>query len=283
MATSQGEDKDRLRRESAKKAIALAMKNRWTEAVSANRAILSEFPDDLEAYNRIGKALTELGQIRDAKAAFQRALEISPSNAIARKNMSRLTQLGDEPPRAHLSGGKAPHAFIEESGKAGVTRLINLASPKVLVKMAPGHPVQLLTDGGGLKVASPNGEHLGQVEPRLASRLLRLIRGGNRYEAAITSVRQQDLTVIIREVHQDPSQAAVLSFPTRGGADYQVYLPGTIRDLEVGDEDGEGTETIAVKDWSDDDTEPGDDDAYSPVVHRIINTGEESRRGEEEY
>ena len=37
-----------------------------------------------------------------------------------------------------------------------------------------------------------------------------------------------------------------------------------------------------VKDWSDDDTEPGDDDAYTPVFHRIIKAGEEGVTEEEE-
>ena len=31
-------------------------------------------------------------------------------------------------------------------------------------------------------------------------------------------------------------------------------------------------EKVAVKDWSNDDTEPGDDEAFSPVIHRIINS-----------
>ena len=32
---------------------------------------------------------------------------------------------------------------------------------------------------------------------------------------------------------------------------------------------------VIVKDWSDDDTEPGDDEAFSPVIHRIINTDDD--------
>ncbi len=36
-----------------------------------------------------------------------------------------------------------------------------------------------------------------------------------------------------------------------------------------------GVVAEAVKDWSDDDTEPGDDDAFTPVIHRIISAGVE--------
>ena len=28
--------------------------------------------------------------------------------------------------------------------------------------------------------------------------------------------------------------------------------------------------TLSIKDWSDDDTEPGDDEAFNPIVHRVI-------------
>ena len=283
MASTRTEDKEKLRKDWAKRAITLAMRSRWSEAVATNRSILNEFPDDLEAHNRLGKGLSELGRNREAKAAFQRALEISPHNAIAKKNLGRLEQIGDDAPRSAVKTSTPRQAFIEESGKAGVTSLMDLASPNVLLKTAPGHPIRLELQNGGLHVVNAAGEHLGQVEARLASRLLRLMKGGNRYEATITSVGEKDLTAIIREVYKDPSQAGTVSFPSKGGSDYRVYLPSTILGYDLGDEETEEPDTAAVKDWSDDDTEPGDDDAFSPVVHRIINTAAEDSGGKDDF
>ena len=40
----QAEYKSKLRRETSKEAISLAMENRWEEAVSANQTIVEEFP-----------------------------------------------------------------------------------------------------------------------------------------------------------------------------------------------------------------------------------------------
>jgi tetratricopeptide (TPR) repeat protein len=259
------------------------MQSRWSDAVATNRSILNEFPRDLEAYNRLGKALAELGRNREARLAFRRALEVSPHNAIAKKNLSRLSQLGDDTPRSTVKSSTPPHAFIEESGKAGVTSLMNLALPKMLLKMAPGHPIQLDMDGGGLKVADLTGEYLGQVEPKLASRIIRLIKGGNRYEATVTSVSEEELHVIIREVYQHPSQSGTVSFQLRGGADYRVDLPSTVLGYELGDEEAEEAGQAVVKDWSDDDTEPGDDGAFNPVVHRIISTGDDTKGREDDY
>ena len=276
------EDKEKARKDNAKKAVGLAMVSRWEEAVQLNGSILEDFPRDLEAYNRLGKALSELGRNREAKGAFRKALEVSPHNSIARKNLERLERLGDETSRPVVRGKAKPHVFIEESGKAGVTSLVTLGQPQLLLKLAPGYPVQLEADGTGLRVNENGGEYVGQVEPRLASRLAKLMKGGNRYEAAITSVGEGELTIIIREVYKDPSQLGIMSFPSRGAADNRVYLPGTVLGYEAGDEDPTAeTEKVVVKDWSDDDTEPGDDTAYTPVFHRVINTDREAGQEDE--
>ncbi len=274
MVSPRTEDRAKQRNDRAKRAIALAMQNRWSEAMAANLSILRGFPEDMVACNRLGKALSELGRVREAKAAFRRALEISSHNTIAKKNLDRLCQLDDTAPRGNAMSSKAAHAFIEESGKTGVTWLINLVSRKVLLKMSPGHPVRLQMAGGRLIVENSSGEYLGEVEPKLASRLTRLTRGGNRYEATVTSVGERGLSVIIREVHKHPSQSATVSFPSRVGSGIRVYLPGGI--LGYGDDGAdEPGRAPVVKDWSDDDTEPGDDDAFGPVVHRIIEAGSE--------
>tara|TARA_B100000809_G_scaffold220391_1_gene228100 strand:- start:430 stop:597 length:168 start_codon:yes stop_codon:yes gene_type:complete len=42
-----------------------------------------------------------------------------------------------------------------------------------------------------------------------------------------------------------------------------MILSGSQEAFDAGDDD-------TLKDWSNDDTEPGDDDAFGPVIHRII-------------
>ena len=271
MVVSRYEDKERAKRDRAEKAIALAMNSRWEEAVTVNLSITREFPEDIEALNRLGKALSELGRNREATQAFQAVLEVSPYNSIARKNLNRLERLaGDDAPRAARRATKSSDTFIEESGKAGVTSLLSLAAPEVLLKLTPGDLLQTEVSGSGLTVVDHSGEYIGKVEPRMATRLSRLIRGGNRYEATVTSTQRPELVIIIREVYAHPSQAGIVSFPSRSGSDYRVYVPGTVLGNETAGEDAEAR-PAGFKDWSDDDTEPGDDDAYTPVVHRIIN------------
>lgn len=266
---------EKIKNDRAKKAVALAMKNRWEEAAAVNQTIVRDFPEDIGSYNRLGKALSELGRNKEAQEAFRSVLKRSPNNSIAKKNLSRLMKLDDaDTPRATKTTSRRAQTFIEESGNAGVTSLIKLAPPNTLLKLAPGDVVQLEPTGTGLNVRDEAGVYVGQVEPRVGTRIARLARGGNLYEASVTSVQEFELVVIIRETYKTPAQSGIVSFPSRGGADYRVYVPSAVMGYEVGEGDEEERElaAVAVKDWSDDDTEPGDDEAFAPVIHRIINS-----------
>ena len=275
MSTRELVDKRKIRDERARKAVALAMKNRWEDAATVNRSIIREFPNDIEAYNRLGKALSELGRNREARQAFQFVLQRSPNNSIAKKNLSRLTKLADaDAPRAVSRASRNPHTFIEDSGKAGVTVLTKLAPPGVLLKLTPGDVVLLHTGPKGLSVTDESGAYLGEVEQKVGKRIARLILGGNRYEATITSVEEGELAIIIRETFRSSAQAGIVSFPSRGGANNRANLSGAAIgfDGRGSNRDTAVAEAVAVKDWSNDDTEPGDDEAFTPVIHRIINS-----------
>ena len=280
-------DRQGFRRDLAKRAVALAMKSRWAEAVNVNRAILAEFPNDVEAHNRMAKALAEVGRVAEARAAFASVLDLSPHNAIAKKNLERLGKLADGDSAPAPSASAARRVFIEESGKSDATPLINLGAAADLLKEAPGHPVTLSVDGRALKAHGIGDRCLGQVEPRLASRLIRLMRGGNRYEAAVKSVGEQEFVIMIRETFQHPSQKGSVSFLSRDNArgGHRNSLIGMTAGGNASKGEVTQYETAAAKDWSSDDTEPGDDEAFSPVLHRILDPAsgqEDSVSGQED-
>ena len=76
--------------------------------------------------------------------------------------------------------------------------------------------------------------HTSKVEPKYGQRLIKLMEGGNQYIAAIVSSAEEGVTVIIREVHQDPSQVGRLSFPQKGSENFRAYVGDRIirRELE---------------------------------------------------
>jgi hypothetical protein len=83
-------------------------------------------------------------------------------------------------------------------------------------------------------VANGRGEYVGQVESKHGQRLIKLMEGGNRYSAALVSVSEERVTVLIRETYQDPSQSGQLSFPPRGMESLRPYLSDKMlrRELE---------------------------------------------------
>ena len=268
-----------------KKAVSLATHGQWHEAVLINKSILAEFPSDLEACNRLGKALAEIGRIGEAKDMFKRALQVSPHNTIAEKNLGRLMQMDENVNRLQNNSSNTMHTrnFIEESGKASVTSLINLSPSKALMQIAPGHRLELIVDEDRLLVKTTSGKQLGQIEPKLASRLLRLINGGNKYVGTATSIGENELVIIIKETYQHPSQIGTQSFTLKSGNGYRSYLPLSPLGYELQEENSESRGKISIKDWSDDDTEPGDDDAFTPVVHRVVDANDPDMPTENEF
>jgi tetratricopeptide (TPR) repeat protein len=247
----------RQRRQLGEAAIAHATRGEWEAAVEANRQLL-EFGPDIDACNRLGKALAELGRHAEALAAYEQALERDATNRIAQRNVERLrllTQSGTSEPRNGKGRPvKAPATvFIEEMGKTGRARLINRGPPRVLAPLSPGDAIELAADKEQL-VARVGTETIGTVEPRIGTRLLKLMAGGNRYEAAITTIHEAggEVTIIIREVFTHPSNFGKVSFPTVGQASGGVrpYMKGSAlryddeEEVEEADEDSEEVEEL---------------------------------------
>jgi hypothetical protein len=194
-------------------AIQLAVDGRWEEAVELNQFLLEAFGPDEGAYNRLGKALTELGRLAEAKQAYEATLALNPLNLVARKNADKLDGLMSA--KEALKGGGSRvdlNLFVEEMGKTTTTTLREVAED-VSSKVAAGDVAELRVVGDGIEVDTQRGVRVGTLEPKLARRLIKFIQGGNRYQAGITAVEGDTVRVIVREVYQDPRFAGKPSFP----------------------------------------------------------------------
>jgi tetratricopeptide (TPR) repeat protein len=268
----QEEERSRLRRQATRQAIALAMQGRWREAIAVNQSILDLFPHDVEALNRLGRAYLELGDYDRAEQAYRRTAEVDPYNAIATKNLQRLSRLRETAVAVQSRADRLdPQAFIEEVGKAGVVHVVELAPPETIAKTAAGDRVELRPESAGLVVESTQGEYLGRVEDRDGQRLARLMEGGNRYSAAIVSAAEGNVSVIVREVYQHPNQVGRPSFPARGAAEERPEVADRVARREItqdiAPEDagytvvGEGEEPeLLVEDTSDDYEDNGEEE-----------------------
>ena len=194
-------------------AVQLAVDARWEEAVELNEFIIKSFGADEGAQNRLGKALTELGRLEEAKAAYDASLGINPMNPVARKNAAKLDSLMSA--KDILKGGQVKvdlNLFVEEMGKTTTTTLRS-AAENVCSRVGAGDVAELRVDGDGIEVDTVRGVRVGSLEPKLARRLIKFIQGGNRYQAGVTSCEGSTVKVIVREAYQDPKFLGKPSFP----------------------------------------------------------------------
>ena len=199
----------------ADEAVQLAIAGKWDDAVKLNKFIVESFGTDEETQNRIGKALSELGKLKDAKAAYEVALKLNPMNTIAKKNAARINTLLHQKEGLKVGGTRVDlNLFVEEMGKTIVTALEG-ASADICSKVAAGDVAELKVDGDSIVAETSRGVKLGTLEAKLARRLIKFMRGGNRYQGGVTACDGNTVKLIVRETYQDPKFAGKPSFPMR--------------------------------------------------------------------
>jgi tetratricopeptide (TPR) repeat protein len=205
----------RVRIRLTRQAIDLAMQGKWREAIETNTSLIDNDHGDIDAYNRLGRAYLEVGDYSQARLSYSKAIELDQNNIIACKNLNRLQRLDEasvavaEPPNRI-----EPRSFLEETGKAGVVALYDLGDESVVASLLAGDTVLLKIEGKKLVVQNNRGDYVGLVEPKHANRLIRLMCGGNQYNANIIS-NEGRVKIMLRETYQDPSQAGQVSFLAR--------------------------------------------------------------------
>src|SRR5438045_7024697 len=247
----------------ADKAVQAALESDWPTAVALNATIAEANAEDLEARNRLGRALLETGKLDEAKAAYADVLKTEPNNPIALRNVARLGTLLEHKTKTNATKSKTqPRLFIEDMGKTGILRLINPAPPQVVAKYSPGAEAELRERDGLIAVHARDGELLGFLEPKVGRRLLDLINTGNQYVVAVVSNDQQNPRIAIPETLQSPENAQRISFPGHhrpAETKERAYIKGNFfRFGGEEDEDGEdeGEETEPTPSAADEESEP---------------------------
>jgi tetratricopeptide (TPR) repeat protein len=251
------------RRHRVDAAIAYALERRWDLAAEENRGLLEEDPKDVESANRLGKALTELGDVSGAIEAYERAVAIDATNAIARKNLARL----EEQKKAKRPSRPAPKSKAPAAGTSGRPRRVDVATEslrtapliedfglsadltlarvnaRAAAQVAAGDPGELETTSSGVAVKIAGGTLLGHIDPRTGLRLKRMIEGGNRYSVVVLRVAGSDVEVHVRETQKHPSLVGQASFlppagdPKRRRSAPRAYTKPSVVQYERTDDD----------------------------------------------
>jgi len=173
-------------------AISAALNQDWDEAIDANQTILGVESTNLSALNRLGRAYLETNQPKLARKAFNKVLSLDKHNPIATSNLARL-RLGIKP----ASLQSANFSYIEEPGKTKTVALYKLAPNSTLAKLASAQPVIFKVNKHSILVQATSRSFIGYLPDDLATHLIRLLKLGNKYEAAIKTVAKNKVEIFI--------------------------------------------------------------------------------------
>lgn len=185
-------------------AIAAAIECRWQDALKLNKQIAKVDPENVDALNRQAKAYLELNKLNLAKKYYTLALKFDPYNPIALKNIKIIKAMKGGGIQKNLNGVHpiSPLLFLQEPGKTKVVNLLKVAEPQKLSTVFPGMPVELVFKNRRIHILDQQGSYLGILPDDLSFQILRLTKGGNKYEVFIKSVRVNSLAVLLREVYR---------------------------------------------------------------------------------
>jgi len=127
------------------------------------------------------------------------------------------------------SGGTATNSalFLSDPAVATVSELKKVATPDVLAAVSPGDKFKLVIDESIVTVKSAGGDYVGTLEVRIATRLRKMIDGGNKYEVLAAKLTDSEVIVVIRETKQSLANDRIASFPS--------YLQKKIGDFDIDD------------------------------------------------
>lgn len=259
----------RQRRYMQNEAITYARNSNWEAAIDSSRQLLSSNPDDIETLNRLAKAYFENSEIDNADQTYQRVLELNAQNPIAQRmvNLIARTRLAPTKVREFVD----MRMFAVETGKSTLTSLhidtdteISLVPGEKLTLRANTQQQQIHYDGQkrpetasdsflddaiALDIYDCNNVNLGRLDPRLATRLIRFMKLGNEYIAAVLSLNEKrdQIQIVIRESHRNPDNRHEVSFPgklidendRRVGFD---EIEDDVEDVEPSDEENDERE-----------------------------------------
>jgi tetratricopeptide (TPR) repeat protein len=195
------------------RAIRAAQEERWDDAISLNQELLEIDPRNTGALNRLGFAYMQKQDTSQAETTYQQVLTLDSSNAVAKKYLEAIKK--KQPVR--LPKALRHTDFVDEPGKTKSTQLSRLADADVLSNLSVGMDCELKPSKTRISVQC-DGKYIGSLPDDLMSRLLPLVEAGNAYTIKVQSLKNNSITVFIRERDRAASVAHISSFPSESSS-----------------------------------------------------------------
>lgn len=225
------------------KAIDAAIKSQWDKAIEFNKKILASKPDDIEALLRLGFALLQKGEIKEAKKYYQKATKIQPGNQIAHNYLERIKILEGKRGLKNKNEQLAflnPNLFLDLPGKTKSVSLVNLGQIKTLAKLKIGQKLILKIKKRRVELRTEENEYVGALPDDISKRLIVFIKEKSEYSCFVKEVSKKNIEVFIREEKKGKKVSRYLSFPKNLNQD--------LKNIEEGQEENNEEEADEEED-----------------------------------
>lgn len=207
-------------------AIEAAIKGDWDKAIESNKKIIAANPSDFEALLRLGFALFQKGEIKNAKKIYQKAIKIQPGNQITHNYLEKIKIL--ETKKGNINNNNKekpfldPSLFLDIPGKTKVVSLVNLGQIKTLVKLKIGQKLFLRIKKRRVELRTENNEYVGALPDDISKRLIIFIKNKSEYVCFVKDVSKKNVDVFIKEEKKGKKIIRYLSFPKNIGEDLKM-------------------------------------------------------------
>ncbi len=198
-----------------KLAVDAALSCQWEAALELNKKLLKLETASTVCLNRMAKAYFELGKYSNAKKCYQDTLKLDPYNIIAQKNLKKVSAFKKDDGENRTNGVVmtiSPSLFLEEPGTTRSFNLVKVAEPQRLLVLSPGAMVHLVTKNRGVSVTDLNNQYLGALPDDIAHHILRLVKGGNKFQAYVRAIKPNGVTILIKEIFRSKKHKNQASF-----------------------------------------------------------------------
>jgi hypothetical protein len=262
-------------------AIQASLTRDWKLAIKLNQQILRLNPQDLDALNRLAKALLYSGLKTKAEATYKKVLRIDKYDSIALKGLENLKTYKVDRKKENQPTIDYASAFLEEPGTTKSVNLIRLGDANILVHLQPGDEVKLQAREHCISILNSGNEYLGRLPDDLTCRLRPLIKSGNLYQAWVKSLDIQrnnlansTIKIFIREVSRSRKFSHTPSFPSTEKLTYAAFTPPELVHTDrprTSTPEEEDADDYTQEDTPDADS---DNDPASPVKVSVSGTDE---------
>lgn len=230
-------------------AIDAALDSRWEEALKYNKQILKLDPQNVDALNRQARVNMEMGKTNLAKKYYSEVVRIDPYNPIALKNLKIIKSFKSTGQIGLIHNGVSklsPDLFLQEPGKTKIVNLLKVAEPQKLSKAFCGMKVACLVKNRKITISDEYGNYLGVLPDDINYHLLRLIKGGNKYDFFIKAIKVNGLSVLIKETFRSKKFKNQPSFLESSSSSVLTDMLTPIDSSDSEDEPEEGEEEQTV-------------------------------------